>query len=80
MGNTGPIDGSGSMEPATDVYPKSDNYNPLPYYLELFESPPTDTDLRAHRAASRSSTVRRATRPTRASCTLSRRGSTWNRA
>lgn len=39
LGNTGAIDGSGGMEPATDVYPKSDNYNPLPYYLEPFESP-----------------------------------------
>ncbi|MCD8200325.1 MAG: molybdopterin-dependent oxidoreductase [Coriobacteriaceae bacterium] len=39
LGNTGAIDGTGSMEPATDVYPLSDNYNPLPYYLEPFETP-----------------------------------------
>lgn len=39
LGLTGAIDGSGTMEPATDVFPKSDNYNPLPYYLEPFESP-----------------------------------------
>lgn len=44
LGNTGTIDGKGTMEPATDVYPKSDNYNPLPYYLEPFESPLTDTE------------------------------------
>ena len=44
LGNTGAIDGSGTMEPASDVYPKSDNYNPLPYYLEPFESPLTDTE------------------------------------
>ena len=39
LGLTGAIDGSGTMEPATDVFPKSDNYNPLPYYLEPYESP-----------------------------------------
>ena len=39
LGLTGAIDGTGTMEPATDVYPKSNNYNPLPYYLEPFESP-----------------------------------------
>ena len=44
LGNTGTIDGKGTMQPATDVYPKSDNYNPLPYYLEPFESPLTDTE------------------------------------
>ena len=39
LGLTGAVDGSGSMEPATAVFPASDNYNPLPYYLEPFESP-----------------------------------------
>lgn len=39
LGNTGAIDGTGTMEPATDVYPKSNNYNPLPYYMEPYESP-----------------------------------------
>ena len=39
LGNTGAIDGTGTMEPATDVFPKSNNYNPLPYYLEPYESP-----------------------------------------
>lgn len=39
LGLTGAIDGTGTMDPATDVYPLSDNYNPLPYYLEPFESP-----------------------------------------
>ncbi len=39
LGNTGAVDGSGNMEPATDVYPKSDNYHPLPYYIEPKESP-----------------------------------------
>ncbi|WP_296013500.1 molybdopterin-dependent oxidoreductase, partial [uncultured Adlercreutzia sp.] len=34
LGLTGAVDGSGSMDPATDVFPASDNYNPLPYYLE----------------------------------------------
>ena len=36
---TGSIDGKGTMEPATDVFPLSNNYNPLPYYLEPYESP-----------------------------------------
>ena len=39
LGNTGSVDGTGTMEPATDVYPKSNNYNPLPYYIEPKESP-----------------------------------------
>ena len=39
LGLTGAIDGLGSMDPATDVFPLSNNYNPLPYYLEPFESP-----------------------------------------
>ncbi len=39
LGLTGAVDGSGGMEPATAVFPASDNYNPLPYYLEPFESP-----------------------------------------
>lgn len=39
LGNTGAVDGSGHMEPATDVYPKSNRYNPLPYYIEPLESP-----------------------------------------
>ena len=39
LGLTGAVDGTGTMDPATDVFPKSNNYNPLPYYLEPFESP-----------------------------------------
>ena len=39
LGLTGSIDGKGTMEPATDVFPLSNNYNPLPYYLEPYESP-----------------------------------------
>ena len=38
LGLTGAVDGTGTMDPATDVFPKSNNYNPLPY-LEPFEVP-----------------------------------------
>lgn len=44
LGNTGAIDGTGTMDPASSVYPASSNYDPLPYYLEPFESPLTDTE------------------------------------
>lgn len=39
LGLTGAVDGTGKMEPATDVYPKSNKYHPLPYYIEPKESP-----------------------------------------
>ena len=42
LGLTGAVDGTGTMDAATDVYPASNNYNPLPYYLEPYESPLED--------------------------------------